>query len=187
MVCHAVANPSAPGMKCNTLLALIRKGQITPRSVVRGPTTFQLWRFAARVKGSAGNLVCAIRAALNCSGLPLFVRDVHVRRSFRRTRTVFWRTNRRRPRRFIARSIRGRKPRSRFGRINFKLHPRQTPAVEPIPIARPGRLRRFPRPPKRWPNWRKFPRRTKHRGNAIPAEAAAPGGCSHTQGTRGRF
>ncbi len=44
-------NPSAPGMKCNTLLSLIRKGQITPRSVIRGPTTFQLWRFAARVKG----------------------------------------------------------------------------------------------------------------------------------------
>jgi len=44
-------NPSAPGMKCNTLLALIRKGQVTPRSVIRGPTTFQLWRFAARVKG----------------------------------------------------------------------------------------------------------------------------------------
>ena len=38
-------------MKCNTLLALIRKGQLTPRSVIRGPTTFQLWRFAARVKG----------------------------------------------------------------------------------------------------------------------------------------
>jgi hypothetical protein len=38
-------------MKCNTLLALIRKGQVTPRSVIRGPTTFQLWRFAARVKG----------------------------------------------------------------------------------------------------------------------------------------
>jgi hypothetical protein len=44
-------NPSAPGMKCSTLLALIRKGQLTPRSVIRGPTTFQLWRFAARVKG----------------------------------------------------------------------------------------------------------------------------------------
>ena len=44
-------NPSAPGMKFNTLLALIRKGQVTPRSVIRGPTTFQLWRFAARVKG----------------------------------------------------------------------------------------------------------------------------------------
>jgi hypothetical protein len=44
-------NPSAPGMKFNTLLALIRKSQITPRSVIRGPTTFQLWRFAARVKG----------------------------------------------------------------------------------------------------------------------------------------
>jgi hypothetical protein len=38
-------------MKFDTLLALIRKGQITPRSVIRGPTTFQLWRFAARVKG----------------------------------------------------------------------------------------------------------------------------------------
>ncbi len=44
-------NPSAPGMKCSTLLALIRKGQVTPRSVIRGPTTYQLWRFAARVKG----------------------------------------------------------------------------------------------------------------------------------------
>jgi hypothetical protein len=44
-------NPSAPGMKCSTLLALIKKGQITPRSVIRGPTTYQLWRFAARVKG----------------------------------------------------------------------------------------------------------------------------------------
>jgi hypothetical protein len=44
-------NPSAPGMKCSTLLALIRKDQITPKSVIRGPTTFQLWRFAARVKG----------------------------------------------------------------------------------------------------------------------------------------
>jgi hypothetical protein len=44
-------NPSAPGMKFGTLLALIRKGQVTPKSVVRGPTTYQLWRFAARVKG----------------------------------------------------------------------------------------------------------------------------------------
>ena len=44
-------NPAAPGMKCSTLLALIRKGQITPKSVIRGPTTHQFWRFAARVKG----------------------------------------------------------------------------------------------------------------------------------------
>jgi uncharacterized OB-fold protein len=44
-------NPSAPGMKFNTLLALIRRGQIAPRSVLRGPTTHQLWRFAIRVKG----------------------------------------------------------------------------------------------------------------------------------------
>jgi ribosomal protein L40E len=44
-------NPSAPGMNWVTLIALVEKGRITPRSVVRGPTTGQLWRFAARVKG----------------------------------------------------------------------------------------------------------------------------------------
>ncbi len=44
-------NPSAPGMRYSTLLTLVRKGQVTPRSVVRGPTTYQLWKFAARVKG----------------------------------------------------------------------------------------------------------------------------------------
>ena len=44
-------NPSAPGMKFDTLMVLVRRGQVTPRSIVRGPTTHQLWRFAARVKG----------------------------------------------------------------------------------------------------------------------------------------
>lgn len=44
-------NPSAPGMNWATLISLVEKGRITPRSVVRGPTTGQLWRFAARVKG----------------------------------------------------------------------------------------------------------------------------------------
>lgn len=44
-------NPSAPGMKYSTLLALVKKGQVTPRSIVRGPTTHQLWRFASKVKG----------------------------------------------------------------------------------------------------------------------------------------
>ena len=44
-------NPSAPGMKFSTLLSLIRKGQVTAKSIVRGPTTHQLWRFAARVRG----------------------------------------------------------------------------------------------------------------------------------------
>jgi hypothetical protein len=44
-------NPAAPGMKWTTLLMLVEKGQVTPRSVVRGPTTQQLWRFAAHVKG----------------------------------------------------------------------------------------------------------------------------------------
>jgi hypothetical protein len=44
-------NPAAPGMRYATLLALVGKGQITARSVVRGPTTHQLWRYAAHVKG----------------------------------------------------------------------------------------------------------------------------------------
>ncbi len=44
-------NPSAPGMKFETLLLLVRRGQVTPRSIVRGPTTHQLWRFAIRVRG----------------------------------------------------------------------------------------------------------------------------------------
>lgn len=46
-----IRNPSAPGMKFNTLLALIKKGQVTPKSILRGPTTHQLWRFAANVRG----------------------------------------------------------------------------------------------------------------------------------------
>src|SRR5438105_1721814 len=44
-------NPAAPGMKWSVLLALVEKGRITARSVIRGPTTHQLWRFAAQVKG----------------------------------------------------------------------------------------------------------------------------------------
>lgn len=44
-------NPTAPGMKYAMLLALINKGQVTPRSIIRGPTTHQLWRFAAHVRG----------------------------------------------------------------------------------------------------------------------------------------
>lgn len=44
-------NPSAPGMRFETLLAFVRKGRVKARSVVRGPTTHQLWRFAAQVKG----------------------------------------------------------------------------------------------------------------------------------------
>jgi hypothetical protein len=44
-------NPSSPGMKYGTLLNAIHKGRVTARSVIRGPTTHQLWRFAARVKG----------------------------------------------------------------------------------------------------------------------------------------
>jgi hypothetical protein len=44
-------NPAAPGMKFQTLQLLIRKGFVTPQSVVRSPTTNQLWQSAAKVKG----------------------------------------------------------------------------------------------------------------------------------------
>jgi hypothetical protein len=44
-------NPAAPGMKYDMLLNFVRKGRVKPRTVVRGPTTHQLWRFAAHVKG----------------------------------------------------------------------------------------------------------------------------------------
>lgn len=44
-------NPAAPGMRFDTLLTFVRKGRVRARSVVRGPTTYQLWRFAAHVKG----------------------------------------------------------------------------------------------------------------------------------------
>jgi len=44
-------NPAAPGMKFDTLLGFTRKGRVKARSIVRGPTTHQLWRFAAHVKG----------------------------------------------------------------------------------------------------------------------------------------
>jgi len=44
-------NPLAPGMNFQTLLLLIRKGRITARTIVRGPTTGQFWRYAGRTKG----------------------------------------------------------------------------------------------------------------------------------------
>ncbi len=44
-------NPSAPGMRFVTLLSLVKKGHVTPRSIVRGPTTHQLWTFASKVRG----------------------------------------------------------------------------------------------------------------------------------------
>ena len=44
-------NPAAPGMRYATVLALIAKGQVTARSIIRGPTTHQLWRWAGHVRG----------------------------------------------------------------------------------------------------------------------------------------
>jgi len=46
-----VRNPWAPGMKWETLLSLVKRGQVTANSIVRGPTTHQLWKRAAHVKG----------------------------------------------------------------------------------------------------------------------------------------
>ena len=51
VVCVQNKNPSAPGMKWETMLTFVRKKAHKPESVVRGPTTHQLWRFAAHVKG----------------------------------------------------------------------------------------------------------------------------------------
>jgi hypothetical protein len=57
-------NPSAPGMNFATLMALVQKGRVTARSVLRGPTTGQFWRHAAKVKGvSREFLLC-----WNCGG-----------------------------------------------------------------------------------------------------------------------
>ncbi len=39
--------PSAPGVNWEKFLTHIQKGRVTPQSVVRGPTTLGLWRFAA--------------------------------------------------------------------------------------------------------------------------------------------
>jgi hypothetical protein len=44
-------NPAAPGMRFETLLTFVRKGRVKPRSVVRGPSTHQLWRYAMHVRG----------------------------------------------------------------------------------------------------------------------------------------
>src|SRR2546428_8555828 len=44
-------NPAAPGMTHDTLLGFVRKGRVKARSIVRGPTTHQLWRFACQVRG----------------------------------------------------------------------------------------------------------------------------------------
>jgi hypothetical protein len=44
-------NPAAPGMKYETLLTFVRRGRVKAHSIVRGPTTHQLWRFAAQVRG----------------------------------------------------------------------------------------------------------------------------------------
>jgi hypothetical protein len=51
-----VRNPWAPGMRFETLLALVKRGQVTRDSIVRGPTTHQLWKRASEVKGLRARL-----------------------------------------------------------------------------------------------------------------------------------
>src|SRR5438067_8150715 len=46
-----VRNPWAPGMRFETLLALVKRGQVTRDSIVRGPTTHQHWKRASEIKG----------------------------------------------------------------------------------------------------------------------------------------
>jgi hypothetical protein len=44
-------NPTAPGLRLSVLLTLARRGHVTAKSIVRGPTTGQFWRYASQVKG----------------------------------------------------------------------------------------------------------------------------------------
>jgi hypothetical protein len=48
---YNVRNPGARGMRFDLLLALVRTGKVGPSAIVRGPTTHQLWRYAAKVRG----------------------------------------------------------------------------------------------------------------------------------------
>jgi len=72
-------NPSAPGMNFATLMVLVQKGRVTARSVLRGPTTGQFWRHAAKVKGVSrefglcwncgGDVLKNARACASCKRL----------------------------------------------------------------------------------------------------------------------
>jgi len=46
-------NPTAPGLRYSVLLSLVKRGLVTTDSILRGPTTQQLWRRATRVRGVA--------------------------------------------------------------------------------------------------------------------------------------
>jgi hypothetical protein len=59
-------------MKFDTLLGFVRKGRVKARSIVRGPTTHQLWRFACQVKG----LSREFELCYSCGGT--IRRDAHV-------------------------------------------------------------------------------------------------------------
>jgi hypothetical protein len=65
-------NPAAPGMTHDTLLGFVRKGRVKARSIVRGPTTHQLWRFACQVRGLSREFgVC-----YSCGGV--IARETHL-------------------------------------------------------------------------------------------------------------
>lgn len=58
------ANPFRPGCSWDTLRELIRRGKVTPDTVIRGPTTHQFWTFAGRAP-SVANLLGLCH---NCRG-----------------------------------------------------------------------------------------------------------------------
>ncbi len=47
------SSPFRPGCSFETLRELIRRGKITPETIIRGPATRQLWNFAGRTPGVA--------------------------------------------------------------------------------------------------------------------------------------
>ena len=169
-------NPSAPGMKCSTLLALIRKGQVTPRSVIRGPTTFQLWRFAARVKGISREFGLCYSCGGEVRGHPRSVPDARARRSFRPIPMPCWRTKFSPPKLFFGmcnRSV----PRLRHWASG--LHPPLPPTsrrvrrrLNRIRFAPPDRRRKFPPRPRPWRNWPKCRRLTRRRRSSNPGRGS---------------
>ena len=50
---HQSRNPAAPGMNFRTLTELVGAGKLTADSIVRGPTSGQMWTRASRVRGVA--------------------------------------------------------------------------------------------------------------------------------------
>ena len=82
-------NPAAPGMTHDTLLGFVRKGRVKARSIVRGPTTHQLWRFACQVKGLSREFGVCYSCGGSIGRETTCARSATARRTRRLTRTFF--------------------------------------------------------------------------------------------------